>query len=196
MLDKAFFFFFFLCRRMMLNLARERTIYIPRVFMLSLFVPFICAFLGHMKTNQESIQDRIGLMYQSASVPPYVSILNAVAICKSAPYIWSNLPFCQRCTKNIRAKTLRGEFYAFQRKAWNGDPRSSPILRCLVLSRTFPSRTSRVSYLVHCIDCGSYLETCRQISLYKLLTIKCVIHRFSKHGTRESRTTFLERSIK
>lgn len=70
-------------RRMMVNLARERTIYIPRLFMLSLFVPFILAFLGHMKTNQESIQDRIGLMYQSASVPPYVSILNAVAICKS-----------------------------------------------------------------------------------------------------------------
>lgn len=73
----------------MVNLARERTIYIPRLFMLSLFVPFILAFLGHMKTNQESIQDRIGLMYQSASVPPYVSILNAVAICKSpiAPLI-------------------------------------------------------------------------------------------------------------
>lgn len=71
---------FTLWKRMMVNLARERTIYIPRLFMLSLFVPFILAFLGHMKTNQESIQDRIGLMYQSASVPPCVSILNAVAI--------------------------------------------------------------------------------------------------------------------
>ncbi|KAJ8308060.1 hypothetical protein KUTeg_012934 [Tegillarca granosa] len=55
--------------RMLINLARDRTIYITRTFMLSLFVPFICAFLGHMKNNQESIQDRIGLMYQSASVP-------------------------------------------------------------------------------------------------------------------------------
>ncbi|KAK3094013.1 hypothetical protein FSP39_022934 [Pinctada imbricata] len=69
-----------LMSRMLKNLARDRTIYISRLFLLSLFVPFICAFLGHMKTNQESIQDRIGLIYQSSSVPPYVSILNAVAI--------------------------------------------------------------------------------------------------------------------
>lgn len=69
-------------RRMLINLARDRTIYITRAFMLSLFVPFICAFLGHMKNNQESIQDRIGLMYQSASVPVYVSILIAVSLCE------------------------------------------------------------------------------------------------------------------
>jgi len=66
----------------MVNLGRDRTVYISRVFLLSLFVPFICAFLGHMKVNQESIQDRVGLLYQSLSVPPYVSILNAVALCK------------------------------------------------------------------------------------------------------------------
>ncbi|OWF44862.1 ATP-binding cassette sub-family G member 5-like [Mizuhopecten yessoensis] len=66
--------------RMMVNLGRDRTIYISRLFLLSLFVPFICAFLGHMKTNQESIQDRVGLMYQSLSVPPYVAILNGVAL--------------------------------------------------------------------------------------------------------------------
>ena len=68
----------------MLNLARDRTIYISRIFLLSLFVPFICTFLGHLQTNQKSVQDRVGLMYQTLSVPPYVSILNAVALCKLA----------------------------------------------------------------------------------------------------------------
>jgi hypothetical protein len=57
-----------------INLKRDRTIYMTRLLMLSLFVPFICAFLGHMKTDQQSIQDRIGLMYQSVGVPTYVGI--------------------------------------------------------------------------------------------------------------------------
>jgi hypothetical protein len=61
---------------------RDRTIYMTRLLTLSLFVPFICAFLGHMKTDQQSIQDRIGLMYQSVGVPTYVGILIAVGCCK------------------------------------------------------------------------------------------------------------------
>ena len=50
--------------------------------MLSLFVPFVCLFLGRMRKDQKSIQDRIGLMYQSVGVPTYVGILIAVGVCK------------------------------------------------------------------------------------------------------------------
>lgn len=67
---------------MLVNLKRDRTIYMTRLLMLSLFVPFICAFLGHMKTDQKSIQDRIGLMYQTVGVSTYVGILIAVGVCK------------------------------------------------------------------------------------------------------------------
>ena len=56
--------------------------YLSRIFLLSLFVPFICVFLGHLKNTQTSVQDRIGLLYQSSQVPPYVAVLNAVALCK------------------------------------------------------------------------------------------------------------------
>ncbi|VDI50556.1 ATP-binding cassette sub-family G member 5-like isoform X1 [Mytilus galloprovincialis] len=66
--------------RMLVNLKRDRTIYMSRLIMLSLFVPFVCAFLGHIKTDQKSIQDRIGLMYQSVGVPTYVGILIAVGV--------------------------------------------------------------------------------------------------------------------
>jgi len=67
---------------MLVNLKRDRTIYMSRILMLSFFVPFICGFLGHMKTDQKSIQDRIGLMYQTVGVSTYVGLLIAVAVCK------------------------------------------------------------------------------------------------------------------
>ena len=80
LIDIIIFFFYY--RRMLVNLKRDRTIYMSRILMLSLFVPFICAFLGHMKTDQKSIQDRIGLMYQTVGVSTYVGILIAVGVCK------------------------------------------------------------------------------------------------------------------
>lgn len=71
---------FTLLGRMTLNVFRDRTSYLSRIFMLSLFVPFICIFLGHLGRNQTSIQDRIGLLYQSSQVPPYVAALNAASL--------------------------------------------------------------------------------------------------------------------
>lgn len=69
-----------LLSRMSVQLFRDRSSYLSRIFLLSLFVPFICLFLGRLKNTQTGVQDRIGLMYQSSQVPPYVAILNAVAL--------------------------------------------------------------------------------------------------------------------
>lgn len=66
--------------RMHLNLYRDRQSFLNRCVMLPLFVPFIIVFLGRLRNNQSSIQDRIGLLYQTVQVPPYVGILNAVAM--------------------------------------------------------------------------------------------------------------------
>ncbi|KAH3859051.1 ATP-binding cassette sub-family G member 5-like isoform X2 [Dreissena polymorpha] len=71
---------FTLLRRMTLNVFRDRTSYLSRMFLLSLFVPFICIFLGHLGTNQTSVQDRIGLLYQSSQVPAFVAALNAIGL--------------------------------------------------------------------------------------------------------------------
>ncbi|KAK3598079.1 hypothetical protein CHS0354_014615 [Potamilus streckersoni] len=71
---------FTLLSRMTVHILRDRPSYMSRLLLLSLFVPFICVFLGHLKQTQSSVQDRIGLMYQSSQVPPYVSVLNAVAL--------------------------------------------------------------------------------------------------------------------
>ncbi|XP_076095553.1 ATP-binding cassette sub-family G member 5-like [Mytilus galloprovincialis] len=69
-----------LIRRMMVNLRRDRSIYLSRILLLTMYVPFILAFLGRLKDNQESIQDRMGLLYQSTNVPLFVAVLVPVAV--------------------------------------------------------------------------------------------------------------------
>ncbi|XP_076463806.1 ATP-binding cassette sub-family G member 5-like [Babylonia areolata] len=66
--------------RMNLNLYRDRKAFVNRCVLLPLFVPFIIIFLGRLRNNQNSIQDRIGLLYQSVQVPPYVGIIHAVGL--------------------------------------------------------------------------------------------------------------------
>ena len=69
---------------MNLNLYRDRQGFLNRCVLLPVFVPFIVVFLGRLGHGQTSIQDRIGLLYQSVQVPPYVGIVHAVALCESA----------------------------------------------------------------------------------------------------------------
>ena len=64
------------------NLFRDRKDYIARIFLLPLFMVFIIIFLGRLKHTQASIQDRIGLAYQSATVPAFMGMINSVALCK------------------------------------------------------------------------------------------------------------------
>lgn len=63
------------------NLFRDRKDYTARVLLLPLFFVFILIFLGRLKHNQKSIQDRVGLLYQSSTVPPFMGIINSVALC-------------------------------------------------------------------------------------------------------------------
>jgi len=65
------------------NLFRDRKDYVARLLLLPLFFLFILIFLGRLKSNQHSIQDRVGLLYQSATVPPFMGIINSVALCES-----------------------------------------------------------------------------------------------------------------
>lgn len=78
---------------MTLNVFRDRTSYLSRVFLLSMFIPFICVFLGRLGKDQTSVQDRIGLLYQSTQVPPFVAALNAIGLCKW--WLFVNL-YCQK----------------------------------------------------------------------------------------------------
>ncbi|XP_070210258.1 ATP-binding cassette sub-family G member 5-like [Littorina saxatilis] len=66
--------------RMNVNLSRDGLAYFNRIIALPVFVPFIVIFLGRMKHNQGSIQDRIGILYNSVQVPPYLGIINNVAL--------------------------------------------------------------------------------------------------------------------
>lgn len=45
---------------------------------------FIAFFLLRLKDDplRGAVQDRVGLIYQSVSAPPYTGMLNAVALCK------------------------------------------------------------------------------------------------------------------
>ncbi|XP_021364868.1 ATP-binding cassette sub-family G member 5-like [Mizuhopecten yessoensis] len=65
-----------LLKRMTVNMFRDRSSYCTRLFVLSLFIPFICVFLGRLRFDQKSIQDRVGLMYQTLIVPAYVGAFN------------------------------------------------------------------------------------------------------------------------
>ena len=69
-------------RRMNVNLSRDPLAYFSRFIQLPIFVPFILIFLGRLKHNQGSIQDRIGILYNTVSVPPYMGIISNVAFCK------------------------------------------------------------------------------------------------------------------
>ncbi|KAH3859053.1 ATP-binding cassette sub-family G member 5-like [Dreissena polymorpha] len=66
--------------RMFRNLFRDRKDYVARLLLLPLFFLFILIFLGRLKHNQQSIQDRVGLLYQSSTVPPFMGIINSVAL--------------------------------------------------------------------------------------------------------------------
>ena len=91
-LTKSYIRIIFRClfSRMNRNLFRDRKDYIARIFLLPLFMVFIIIFLGRLKHTQSSIQDRIGLIYQSATVPPFMGMINAVALCKCFTTLWAN----------------------------------------------------------------------------------------------------------
>lgn len=49
-----------------------------------LFALFVAVFLLRLSNDlaQGAVQDRVGLIYQCVSAPPYTGMLNAVALCE------------------------------------------------------------------------------------------------------------------
>nr|KAG5692505.1 hypothetical protein BaRGS_018710 [Batillaria attramentaria] len=72
--------FFTIVKRMNVNLARDRKNFLGRLFFFPFFVPFVIMFLGRLGNSQTSIQDRIGLLYNTVQVPPHMAILNNIAM--------------------------------------------------------------------------------------------------------------------
>ncbi|XP_012940212.1 ATP-binding cassette sub-family G member 5 [Aplysia californica] len=66
--------------RMNVHLQRDRGSFIGRLAHLPFFVPFILIFVGRLGTNEGSIQDRLGVVYQAVQTPPYMGLLHAVAM--------------------------------------------------------------------------------------------------------------------
>ncbi|KAH9488423.1 ATP-binding cassette sub- G member 5 [Bulinus truncatus] len=66
--------------RMNVHIWRNRGGLLGRFVFMPLFVPFILIFLGQLGLNQGSIQDRLGVIYQASQVPPYMGIVNAIAL--------------------------------------------------------------------------------------------------------------------
>ncbi|XP_045159980.2 ATP-binding cassette sub-family G member 5-like [Mercenaria mercenaria] len=71
---------FTLVGRMYTNVFRDRKDYFARIFLLPLFMVFILIFLGRLKHTQSSIQDRIGLIYNATTAPPFMGIINSIAL--------------------------------------------------------------------------------------------------------------------
>ncbi|XP_013402842.1 ATP-binding cassette sub-family G member 5 [Lingula anatina] len=69
---------FILVRRSLVNLYRNRSAFFLRIFTQSVFAGMICLFLGKLRHNQQSIQDRIGLLYQTVAVPPFSAMLHTI----------------------------------------------------------------------------------------------------------------------
>ncbi|ELT88926.1 hypothetical protein CAPTEDRAFT_142325 [Capitella teleta] len=80
--DPPGFYFTFqaLVWRMTVNLKRDRSALAVRLFQLGLFALFMWLFIFRLSNNQESIQDRIGLFFQSGQVSAYVGLVNGVSI--------------------------------------------------------------------------------------------------------------------
>ena len=72
----------FCCRRMNLNLWRARVDFFARMFLLVSSSFFLWIFILRLGDNLSTIQDRMGLVYESIAIPPMVGVLNAVALCE------------------------------------------------------------------------------------------------------------------
>ncbi|KAJ8308058.1 hypothetical protein KUTeg_012932 [Tegillarca granosa] len=74
-------------RRLFVNLYRERQNWVFRILVAAAYVAVMVAFLLRLQDNQTSIQDRIGLYWQSVSVASFGSIIIAVPTFSNLPSI-------------------------------------------------------------------------------------------------------------
>ncbi|NXI54136.1 ABCG5 protein, partial [Chloroceryle aenea] len=78
----AFCKLWILLRRTTRNLSRDKMGIIMRLLQNLLFGLFVAFFLLRLRSDLEkgAVQDRVGLVYQCVSAPPYTGMLNAVAL--------------------------------------------------------------------------------------------------------------------
>ncbi|NXI70033.1 ABCG5 protein, partial [Anseranas semipalmata] len=78
----AFSKLWILLRRITRNFSRDKMGIIMRLLQNLLFGLFVAFFLLRLRTDLEkgAVQDRVGLIYQCVSAPPYTGLLNAVAL--------------------------------------------------------------------------------------------------------------------
>ncbi|NWS85083.1 ABCG5 protein, partial [Toxostoma redivivum] len=78
----GFYQILILLRRATRNLSRDKIGIIMRLLQNLLFGLFIAFFLLRLRSDltQGAVQDRVGLVYQCVSAPPYTGMLNAVAL--------------------------------------------------------------------------------------------------------------------
>ncbi|NXM33364.1 ABCG5 protein, partial [Oxyruncus cristatus] len=78
----AFYQILILLRRTTRNFSRDKIGIIMRLLQNLLFGLFVAFFLLRLRTDlvKGAVQDRVGLVYQCVSAPPYTGVLNAVAL--------------------------------------------------------------------------------------------------------------------
>ncbi|NXX42707.1 ABCG5 protein, partial [Tricholaema leucomelas] len=78
----AFFKLWILLRRTTRNLSRDKSGITMRLLQNLLFGLFVAFFLLRLKSDlvKGAVQDRVGLVYQCVSAPPYTGMLNAIAL--------------------------------------------------------------------------------------------------------------------
>ncbi|XP_050406393.1 ATP-binding cassette sub-family G member 5 isoform X1 [Patella vulgata] len=69
-----------LLSRFNVNLWRDKRTFLSRIFLFPFYVFFVCIFLGRLGYSQQSIQDRLGLLYQAVSSPPFIALINVMEI--------------------------------------------------------------------------------------------------------------------
>ncbi|NXS12055.1 ABCG5 protein, partial [Neodrepanis coruscans] len=81
-LTSLFLLFCFVIRRTTRNFSRDKIGIIMRLLQNLLFGLFVAFFLLRLRKDlvKGAVQDRVGLVYQCVSAPPYTGMLNAVAL--------------------------------------------------------------------------------------------------------------------
>lgn len=69
---------------------------IMRLLQNLLFGLFVAFFLLRLKADMRegAVQDRMGLIYQCVSAPPYTGLLNAVALCEFQSSVLCSSRYC------------------------------------------------------------------------------------------------------
>lgn len=74
-----------------------------------LFGLFVVFFLLRLRNDlvKGAVQDRVGLVYQCVSAPPYTGMLNAVALCEFLSCILCSSMYCCHYFVNRKKSFLR-----------------------------------------------------------------------------------------